>query len=1132
MSSLWHFRSFTTGLGLMAMLAVRAWGAAVSDEQAARAALAWLERGYAPGMAAESRAVAAVTPLVDVGSGAELRVVTLAGGGFIVTSADDRVTPVLAFAESGTGIEPDEHNPFWQLLSGDIAFREAVAGVARRQTDAKRSVKALKAAETSVQQARARWAELLDHAGGKKAADTPRAAGATSSLSSVRVAPLVKSRWNQGGNIFNYYTPNGYPCGCVMTAFAQVMRYWRAPSGTVKAQSNMCRVDGVSKTYTMKGGTYDWNNMPLVPGANISTTQRKAIGKLTYDLGVAVGVSWGSKDSSASVSMGRRALLDTFGYANAVDCAYGDWNLAAFQQDLCPNLDAGCPVVLSVKRSGGGHAVVADGYGFSQSDFYVHINFGWGGSQDGWYCPPDLATTTYQYSSIARMIGNIFPNKTGLLLSGRVCDEKGRSLTGVKVKCKIGTNAAVTATSGQNGIFSLYGAAGAYTVEASSGGSSDFRYGKLQGSLGNSASGNSWSKDLVLKPLQFPTAPTGVSATDGRSVKYVRVTWNSVKDAESFLLYRHTANDPEAATLLAKGLVKRTYDDKTAVPGKRYYYWVKAVNVRGKSPFSKANSGFVLTLAHALDATSLAFSTTPEAPWGAQIATSHDGSDAAQSAHVGNGQTTWLQTTVSGAGTISFFWKVSGATNAATLAFQIDGKAKRKITGETAWAKVALVVPDEGQHTLSWTYGKEGSVAAGADCGWVDQVVWTPGLSRKVTFQPNGGSCTTKQKQVTAGEQVGTLPVPTWKNHVFLGWYTGKSSGTKIAQTLKIVEDRTVYAHWKEGNRVTFDAVGGTATPASRIVKYDAAVGKLPQATRTNYVLVGWYTAKSGGSKIAATTRIKAPRTFYAHWTLAPRTVKWNANGGTCNTAQTIVKHGKEVGTLPKASRKNCVLLGWYTAKTGGTKITKTTKITKNRTFYARWTTATKTVTWNANGGSCASKSKVVKHGAAVGTLPKPTRTDYTFLGWYTAKSGGTKIATTTKITKNQTFYAQWRPNEPVAEVTLGGNALPTSWLQEYGLLGTARTTAEVSARWQEQAANGRSLMDCYIAGLSPLDETAQFLVDLEMTNGTVKVTYDPDRGAERSYTVEGKVDLTDEQWVSPTNATHRFFRVRVALPQ
>jgi len=70
----------------------------------------------------------------------------------------------------------------------------------------------------------------------------------------------------------------------------------------------------------------------------------------------------------------------------------------------------------------------------------------------------------------------------------------------------------------------------------------------------------------------------------------------------------------------------------------------------------------------------------------------------------------------------------------------------------------------------------------------------------------------------------------------------------------------------------------------------------------------------------------------------------------------------------------------------------------------------TYTLTFNANGGKVGTKSKKLATKKTYGTLPKPTRSGYTFEGWFTAKKGGKKVSKTTKMpAKNVVVYAQWK---------------------------------------------------------------------------------------------------------------------------
>lgn len=165
-------------------------------------------------------------------------------------------------------------------------------------------------------------------------------------------------------------------------------------------------------------------------------------------------------------------------------------------------------------------------------------------------------------------------------------------------------------------------------------------------------------------------------------------------------------------------------------------------------------------------------------------------------------------------------------------------------------------------------------------------------------------------------------------------------------------------------------------------------------------------------------------------------TVTLNSNGGS-EVSPIKVTSGKSYGTLPTPTRKNYTFDGWYTAKSGGTRVTSTTKVTKNHTLYAHWKSvptskpATCTVTLNSNGGNKVSPVSIkVASGKTYGTLPTPTRSGYKFDGWYTAKSGGSKVKNTTKVTKNHTLYAHWT-KVPTTSTTTTAKDLPKTFAAE-----------------------------------------------------------------------------------------------------
>lgn len=153
-------------------------------------------------------------------------------------------------------------------------------------------------------------------------------------------------------------------------------------------------------------------------------------------------------------------------------------------------------------------------------------------------------------------------------------------------------------------------------------------------------------------------------------------------------------------------------------------------------------------------------------------------------------------------------------------------------------------------------------------------------------------------------------------------------------------------------------------------------------------------------------------------WTITPKsiayTVNFDPNGGEVSKASMAVTYGKAYGALPTPTRPGYNFSGWFTAKTGGSRIVSNTKVDNSAgsTLYARWKAKQCTVTFESNGGTVSTNSKKVTYDSTYGTLPTPTRAGYTFDGWYTALTGGTKVTTDTVVTAtaDHTLYAHWSP--------------------------------------------------------------------------------------------------------------------------
>ena len=463
---------------LAAIAAVNA--AEITLEQAGIAAHRWLQDDAALGcpLGTEVDCVRTCSPQED----AAFHVVKLKGGGFVVMSSDTTREPVVAFSSGGDLVESDS-NPLWVLLKSDLALRVGEDVGASGKSGLLKAT----AGGSSGSGNEAKWNRLLGKSGGLL-----RASQGATVISDVRVAPLVQSKWDQedvgDGHCYNYYTPNNYVCGCVATAGAQIMRYFQWPRSDVnvaKFTNSYCYLQGTQKTYTTQGGYYDWGLMPLVPNSTITDAQRQAIGKLTSDIGICVGMDYNTAENGGSGAGGymlAEAFTNHYGYANALSFEWDDDISGSddMKNALLSNFDAGLPVALGLSGAGG-HEIVGDGYGYSGDTLYLHFNMGWSGSDDAWYAPPQLATEQYNFSVLDGFVCNVFTNSAyanGVICSGRVLDASGAPIADATVQAKKGGNVMKSTTTNDKGIYAFVLAglssktSTSYTMTAISGDSS------------------------------------------------------------------------------------------------------------------------------------------------------------------------------------------------------------------------------------------------------------------------------------------------------------------------------------------------------------------------------------------------------------------------------------------------------------------------------------------------------------------------------------------------------------------------------------------------------------------------------------------------------------------------------------
>jgi len=416
---------------VMALLSRTLWAEPVSSEQARRVTQGWLRLNPRPLGVQLGRLCERLQIFSDNQGQPLYYVLYLQGGGFVVVSGDDEVEPIIAFAAAGR-YEPSDDNPLDALVRRDIPAR--IAAVRNGQLRSRLDNRRLSVRENRRQKSKARWHRLQNYATRALAPGQQTTAPGgydveqvySPAVSDIRISPLVVSQWNQasvcGDYCYDYYTPNHYVCGCLATAMAQLIRYHTYPTIGIGTTSFNIEVDGESQIRRTRGGDeiggpYDYDQMPLEPDCGLTEAQRQAIGALCHDTGVAISTSYTDDGSAASMDDGRDALVQTFGFANAV-LGYNDGNhLGAVLSDMInTNLDAGLPVVLGAFSDTAGHAVVCDGYGFNGETGYHHLNMGWGGYKDTWYNLPDVV----DYHTVVAVVYNVLPTGSGQIISGRV----------------------------------------------------------------------------------------------------------------------------------------------------------------------------------------------------------------------------------------------------------------------------------------------------------------------------------------------------------------------------------------------------------------------------------------------------------------------------------------------------------------------------------------------------------------------------------------------------------------------------------------------------------------------------------------------------------------------------------------
>lgn len=282
--------------------------------------------------------------------------------GFTIVSGDDRLPEIVGYSSQGSY---DENN----LPEGFISF--------------------MKAYQNLYNKVNLGDAEALKNLAEIKAWRNKKNASAASTSA---VAPLLGNiEWDQTSPYNNmcprYDSVHVAATGCVATAMAQVMAYYKYPK-QLKADipGYVNRWNGIPMeipTITREEGIYDWDNMlpKYNKEANATQQQKDAVAKLMYHCGAAVQMNYGP-ESAASVSASK--LAKYFGYDAdlMMDLNRSTFSLDKWMQIIDTELAAGRPVLYSGQASDGGHQFICDG---KDDEGLYHINWGWSGSQNGYF---------------------------------------------------------------------------------------------------------------------------------------------------------------------------------------------------------------------------------------------------------------------------------------------------------------------------------------------------------------------------------------------------------------------------------------------------------------------------------------------------------------------------------------------------------------------------------------------------------------------------------------------------------------------------------------------------------------------------------------------------------------------------
>lgn len=280
-----------------------------------------------------------------------------------------------------------------------------------------------------------------------------------------------------------------------------------------------------------------------------------------------------------------------------------------------------------------------------------------------------------------------------------------------------------------------------------------------------------------------------------------------------------------------------------------------------------------------------------------------------------------------------------------------------------------------------------------------------------VTFNTNGGSSITSQS-VKDGELATKPSNPTKSNARFIGWYSNEGLTVEFDFSTPITANTTIYAKWEEivTREITFETNGGS-TIASQIIEDGTKVSKPSDPTRNGYYFVGWYSNEALSNEFNFSNTITSDITIYAKWqekyTITFVYADTTLGIEMANTTATTNINAK-LDSLPKETSGDYTITGWYSDEEFNNNVTLETVFNSNTTLYAKWEEQLGyMVNFETDGGSTIASQTISEGGTAVRPVT-PSKSGYSFAGWFTDNTYSTIYNFDTVVTTNKTIYAKW----------------------------------------------------------------------------------------------------------------------------